>query len=289
MTPARDPRARRAGRVPPVRRHGDRVEREVTGREVGVEAVVERREVDGLIDAVGDDPPGAVALGEREDRPAEATCEAMRGITRIRARDVEVENGRRRSSSRTAPPTTQASSSPRISRRRSSIGRDPPGATRARVQAGRDLVPDRARDARVLLDEDPVAEERDRSAAGPRRRAGPRARPSRSFRRPGVGASTTDLGARHVAPEAVRVSDRDDADPGRSVGDVAAAVAGALARLEPLHERDVRLPAQRRARALRPRDRRRRARCRRARCHSARRRSAPPRSGASRRCSPDGA
>ena len=74
-------------------RHGDRVEREVARREVGVDPLADRREVDRLGDAVRDDPPGSVPLGERKDRPAEAACEAIRRVTRLRARDVEVENG----------------------------------------------------------------------------------------------------------------------------------------------------------------------------------------------------
>ncbi len=53
-----------------------------------------------------------------------------------------------------------------------------------------------------------------------------------------------DLRARHVATEAVGVADRHDADPGRPIGDEPTTVAGALTRLELLHERDVRLPAQ---------------------------------------------
>ena len=73
-------------------RHGDRVEREVARREIGVDPVADRREVDRLVDAVRDDPPGSVSLGEREDRPAEATGEAIRCVARLRARDVEVEN-----------------------------------------------------------------------------------------------------------------------------------------------------------------------------------------------------
>ncbi len=71
---------------------GDRVEREVARREVGVDPVRERREVDRLVDAVGDDSPGAVPLRERERRAAEAPREAMRRVARIRARDVDVEN-----------------------------------------------------------------------------------------------------------------------------------------------------------------------------------------------------
>ena len=71
---------------------GDRVEREVARREVGVDPVRERREVDRLVDALGDDTPRAVPLGEREHRAAEASREAMCRVARIRARDVDVED-----------------------------------------------------------------------------------------------------------------------------------------------------------------------------------------------------
>ena len=54
--------------------------------------VADRREVDRLVDAVRDDPPRSVPLGEREDRPAEAAGEAIRCVAWLRAGDVEVEN-----------------------------------------------------------------------------------------------------------------------------------------------------------------------------------------------------
>ena len=82
------------------------------------------------------------------------------------------------------------------------------------------------------------------------------------------------LGPGQVAPEAVRVADRHDPDPRRPLGDEAPAVAGALARLEELHLRELAAPARAPARA-RPRpDRCRTARGRRARSRSAPRRSA---------------
>ena len=71
----------------------DGVEREVAGREIGVDPLADRREVDGLVDAVGDHPPCTVPLGQREDRAAEAAGEAARGLARVGAGDVEVENG----------------------------------------------------------------------------------------------------------------------------------------------------------------------------------------------------
>ena len=72
---------------------GDRVEREVARREVGVDPVGERREVHRLVDAVGDHTPGAVPFGEREHGAAEATREPVGRVARIGAGDVEVEDG----------------------------------------------------------------------------------------------------------------------------------------------------------------------------------------------------
>ena len=72
---------------------GDRVEGEVAGREIGVDPLADRREVDGLVDAVRDDAPRTVPLGQREDRAPEAAGEAARGLAWVGAGDVEVENG----------------------------------------------------------------------------------------------------------------------------------------------------------------------------------------------------
>jgi hypothetical protein len=71
---------------------GDRVEREVAGREVGVDPLADRCEVDGLVDAVGDHPPCSVPLRQREDRASEAAGEAVRSLARVGTGDVEVEN-----------------------------------------------------------------------------------------------------------------------------------------------------------------------------------------------------
>ena len=79
--------------VAPVPTCCDRVEGEVARREVRVDAVADGREVDGLVDAVDDDPPGAVPLGEREHRAAETAREAVRRVARLGAGDVEVEHG----------------------------------------------------------------------------------------------------------------------------------------------------------------------------------------------------
>src|SRR2546426_10802957 len=73
-------------------------------------------------------------------------------------------SSRSRSSSRTAPPTTQASSPASTSRALSSIDDNPPCAPRVRADPVHELVVDRPRHAGVLLGEDAVAEDRDRRA-----------------------------------------------------------------------------------------------------------------------------
>src|SRR5919197_5728181 len=65
------------------------------------------------------------------------------------------------SSSRSAPPTTHASSPARISCASSTIDDGAPGAGRVAVHAAYDLVVDRARDAGMLFGEDPVPEQDD--------------------------------------------------------------------------------------------------------------------------------
>ena len=72
---------------------GHRVEREVARREIGVDAVSDRGEVDRLRNPVHDDPPGSVSLREREHGASEPACEPIRRVTRLGARDVEVEHG----------------------------------------------------------------------------------------------------------------------------------------------------------------------------------------------------
>src|SRR5207249_10441568 len=56
--------------------------------------------------------------------------------------------------------------------------------------------------------------------------------------------SDTHLRPRQVAPESVRVSDRDDPDPGHLLRDEPPAVAGALARLELPHLGELAVPDQ---------------------------------------------
>ena len=193
-----------------------------------------------------------------------------------------------RSASRTAPPTIQASSPSRISRIRSSIDGDPPSASGAGVEARRDLVADRARDARMLLDADAVADERHGRTCG---QLGveqrPRARPWRSSRRrAGARPSTSTSVPGHVAPEAVRVPDRDDTDPGRRDRRRSAARSPCSPPARGVSRARGTTPSEAQVSARRPPDRLRTARSRRGRSRNARRRSAPPRSAASLRCSP---
>src|SRR3990170_1536496 len=82
-------RIARSARAHPDR---DRVEREVARREIGRDAVRKGCEVDRLRCSFGDDAPGAVALGERECRTAEAARVAVRGLSWIAAGDVDVEH-----------------------------------------------------------------------------------------------------------------------------------------------------------------------------------------------------
>src|SRR5919201_143027 len=65
------------------------------------------------------------------------------------------------SSSRTAPPTSHASSFPRTWRTSSSIDDLPGGPLPARIDAAGDLVVDRPGDAGMLLGEKTVADQRD--------------------------------------------------------------------------------------------------------------------------------
>ena len=175
----------------------------------------------------------------------------------------------------------------RISRSRSSIDRDPPRSAGAGVEPRSDLVADRVRDTRVLLDQDPVADERHRrSERELARPARPRAHPSRSCPRP-VGARRR----RGSRSRSCRAGSRPRSRPGRC-------------RSTSVDRRriDARTPCSRRVRAASrargttpsasagsrpsaPAGRRRTARSRRARCRSERRRSALRRSAASRRCS----
>src|SRR2546430_19469 len=119
--------------------------------------------------------------------------------------------GRQRNSSRTAPPTTQASSPARISLASSSIGNE---AFRPRwrgVDPGRGLVVDGAGDMCMLLEKDAVTDERnlraDRKLA--RQLDRDRVHRHRSYLSAALPVHQ-DLGAGEVTAETVRVADRDD-------------------------------------------------------------------------------
>src|SRR5439155_4827877 len=108
-----------------------------------------------------------------------------------------------------------------------------PRAGRVARHAADELVVDRAGDAGVVLGEDAVPEQDDRRAG--RKLAveldGKRVHGDGADDAPRL-AGDADLRSGHVPPEPVPVADRHEPDPGRLLGRVAAAVAGALARLE---------------------------------------------------------
>src|SRR5438105_13864619 len=120
------------------------------------------------------------------------------------------------SSSRTAPPTTQASSPARTSGASSSIDNRPPRAPRVRSDPADELVVDRPRRPRLVLGEHAVAENRHRRAdrllvlqldGKGVHRDGPDHAPQL--------AADAHLGAGQVATKTVRVADGNDPDPGR--------------------------------------------------------------------------
>ena len=101
---------------------GDRVEG-VPRREVVLDPVRQRREVDRALVAVDHDAPRPVALRERERNPAEAARVAMCGVPRLATGDVEVEH---RPPEELVPDRTADDPRPspaRTSRTRSSIAR----------------------------------------------------------------------------------------------------------------------------------------------------------------------
>src|SRR5205085_1036585 len=155
--------------------------------------------------------------------------------------------GRSSAASRTAPPTIQASSPANNSSTSSRIDDHPPGAGGIAVDPTNELVVDRSRHARMIFRDHAVAEQRHRRSDGElaveldgqgihRDRADDAAR------------LTLDpyLGSGHVAAKAVRVAHGDNADPGRPLGDEAAAVAAALARTEAANLREQARPMERR-------------------------------------------
>jgi hypothetical protein len=72
--------------------HGDRVEREVARRDIGLDARGQRREVDRLIGVGRRHAPGTVTLRERKRRAAEPSCIAKGSLPRLAAGDVEIEH-----------------------------------------------------------------------------------------------------------------------------------------------------------------------------------------------------
>jgi hypothetical protein len=83
----------RISRLAAVERKCDRVEREVARREVRVDAVGQRREVDRPFRARRRDAPRSVALGQWKRCSTETSREPVSGSLRIGARDIEVDDG----------------------------------------------------------------------------------------------------------------------------------------------------------------------------------------------------
>ena len=230
-----------------VDRHRHRVEGEVSRREIRVDPVRQRREVDRLLRSGRRDAPRAVAIGQRKRRAAEPLREAVSSIARVRARDVDVDE---RSSEKPVP--DRAADDPGLLARQDLgdplIHRDhPPRPARRRHDARRDLVSDRAGDARVLLDRDAVADDRHRRLGRqlPTQIDRDRVHRHGADHRPRL-ALDDDARAAQIPAEPVRVADRHDPDPRLMLGDEAASVARALTGRQPLDERDVGLPAKRR-------------------------------------------
>src|SRR5207248_5001 len=153
--------------------------------------------------------------------------------------------GRPRSSSRTAPPTIQASVPASTSRASSCIDDRPARAARVARDPGDELVVDRAGDTGMILREDAAAEEDDRSAD----RKLPVELDGEGVHRDGADDATglpRDADGRpgQRALEAVRVADGHEPDPRLAFGDEAAPVAGALPGRQPLDLREVAFPAQ---------------------------------------------
>ena len=103
----------------------------------------------------------------------------------------------------------------------------------------------------MLLGAQAVAEQRHRCSLRPLLRKGDRERVHRDRADHGAAnAVDDDLGPRQVAPEAVRVADRHEPDPGRLRRDEAAPVARALARVEQLHLGELGPPREDRAKPV---------------------------------------
>ena len=171
-----------------------------------------------------------MALGQPEERSALCLREEPRGADRVRAGDVDVED---RSAEKLVPDRPADDVRLVAGDRRPDAGsasRMALGALGRRSDSGRDLVVDRAENAGMLLRQDAVADQGDRRPLGlvveldregihGDRADDAAARPADQDLRPG-----------EAAPEAVGVPDGNEADPRRTLGDEAAAVAGALVR-----------------------------------------------------------
>src|SRR5512132_2350583 len=162
--------------------------------------------------------------------------------------------GRSSASSRTAPPTIQASSPANSSSTSSRIDDHPPGAGGIAVDPANELVVDRAGHTGMIFRHHPVAEQRHRRAGG-----------ELAIELDGEGvhrdraddaawlAFDPHFGSDQVAAKAVRVADGDDPDPCRLLRHEAAAVAGALAGAELTNLREQARPLERRLEAVVPR------------------------------------
>ena len=203
------------------------------------------------LDALGRHPPGAVALGERECRPAETASRNGAPCPWLGTSDVQVEHGPPEKLVTNGSPDDpgllvgQDLSYPLIHSRHAART---PGAG---VEAGRDLVSDRAGDSGMVLDQDPVADERHRRPGWKPLVELDRERVHRDRSHHATSLALDEhLRTRQVPPEAVGIADRDDSDPRGLLGDEEAPVARALTPGELLHEREIRLPAKSRLQAV---------------------------------------
>src|SRR3954451_12314737 len=154
--------------------------------------------------------------------------------------------GRPRSSSRTAPPTTYASTPATAVRMRLSTESAPRRAARVGDDRGRQLVVDRARMPGVLFDEEPVADERDRRPLVFVPELDREGIHGNSPEPPPARGADNDLGTAERAPEAVAVADGHETDASRLLGDEPAPVPGARTGAQRLRLGDSAPPRERR-------------------------------------------
>src|SRR5438874_3272706 len=154
--------------------------------------------------------------------------------------------GRSSAASRTAPPTIQASSPANNSSTSSRIDDHPPGAGGIAVDPTNELVVDRAGHPGMIFRHHSVPEQRHRRPG--RQLAieldGKSVHRDRADDPPRL-ALDPDFGSGQVTAKAVRVTDRNDPDPGRPLGHEASPVAGALAGCELSNLREPARPAER--------------------------------------------